>query len=409
MATEFCPRCGNRRTGSFRFCRSCGFDFDDSVATSSSPASVVPPTQSPPVPEWPTTSKAEPLRPTWTSQSQAGSGKVCGQCGKPLSPAWRGKCNHCGASYAEFPPADRESRAVGSSLTSHETPPANLAVMAGVAWLISAALTAFLAYQQWSFASAFPSNDLTTSAGWNAVAAAITLYFAARLIGSPSRSLLDRSAAWAIVSVVSGVLQIALLPGVGDLFALSVIAAAVAGVLSFVGRQQTGTPAPAVAASGPAPPVSAAATALPMPSGSRRTAERVVIALIVIAAIGGGLLVFAKMRADEILANVASAVPTIVPATQPPVGELVAMGEEVPLVDVDGNDLGSVTVVEASEPDDILGLPPAAGNRLVAVKVRYKASASWTYNLSTGLSTMPRIDSTSRLASRPSPRCPPEH
>lgn len=28
MATEFCPRCGTARTGSFRFCRSCGFDFD---------------------------------------------------------------------------------------------------------------------------------------------------------------------------------------------------------------------------------------------------------------------------------------------------------------------------------------------------------------------------------------------
>lgn len=28
MATEFCPRCGYARTGSFRFCRSCGLDFD---------------------------------------------------------------------------------------------------------------------------------------------------------------------------------------------------------------------------------------------------------------------------------------------------------------------------------------------------------------------------------------------
>jgi hypothetical protein len=26
--TEFCPNCGNARTGAFRFCRSCGFDFD---------------------------------------------------------------------------------------------------------------------------------------------------------------------------------------------------------------------------------------------------------------------------------------------------------------------------------------------------------------------------------------------
>jgi hypothetical protein len=33
MAREFCPQCGGARTGSFRFCRSCGFDFDEAVPT----------------------------------------------------------------------------------------------------------------------------------------------------------------------------------------------------------------------------------------------------------------------------------------------------------------------------------------------------------------------------------------
>jgi hypothetical protein len=28
MVIEFCPRCGTRRTGSFRFCRTCGLDYD---------------------------------------------------------------------------------------------------------------------------------------------------------------------------------------------------------------------------------------------------------------------------------------------------------------------------------------------------------------------------------------------
>ncbi len=28
MATALCPNCGTARTGSFRFCRSCGLDFD---------------------------------------------------------------------------------------------------------------------------------------------------------------------------------------------------------------------------------------------------------------------------------------------------------------------------------------------------------------------------------------------
>jgi hypothetical protein len=32
---------------------------------------------------------------------------ACGRCGKPLSPVWRGKCNHCGAAYSDFPPVER--------------------------------------------------------------------------------------------------------------------------------------------------------------------------------------------------------------------------------------------------------------------------------------------------------------
>jgi hypothetical protein len=28
MSSTFCPKCGTRRVGAFRFCRSCGFDFD---------------------------------------------------------------------------------------------------------------------------------------------------------------------------------------------------------------------------------------------------------------------------------------------------------------------------------------------------------------------------------------------
>jgi hypothetical protein len=45
-----------------------------------------------------------PLRPS----DQAPPNHRCGRCGKPLSPVWRGKCKHCGAMYAEFPPVPEE-------------------------------------------------------------------------------------------------------------------------------------------------------------------------------------------------------------------------------------------------------------------------------------------------------------
>ena len=35
---------------------------------------------------------------------QAPPGHRCGRCGKHLSPAWHGKCLHCGASYSDYPP-----------------------------------------------------------------------------------------------------------------------------------------------------------------------------------------------------------------------------------------------------------------------------------------------------------------
>lgn len=35
---------------------------------------------------------------------KAPPGYVCGRCLSPLSPAWRDKCKHCGARYAEFAP-----------------------------------------------------------------------------------------------------------------------------------------------------------------------------------------------------------------------------------------------------------------------------------------------------------------
>lgn len=41
-AQEFCPQCGNARIGAFRFCRSCGFDYDSSPPPNSVPRPAAP-------------------------------------------------------------------------------------------------------------------------------------------------------------------------------------------------------------------------------------------------------------------------------------------------------------------------------------------------------------------------------
>ena len=51
--------------------------------------------------------KAKPLGPGMNAQGQALAGHKCANCDRPLSPVWVGQCQHCGAKYAEFPPAPR--------------------------------------------------------------------------------------------------------------------------------------------------------------------------------------------------------------------------------------------------------------------------------------------------------------
>ena len=47
MATEFCPGCRTARTGSFRYCRSCGFDFDATSGFPPATSSTDPPVHAP--------------------------------------------------------------------------------------------------------------------------------------------------------------------------------------------------------------------------------------------------------------------------------------------------------------------------------------------------------------------------
>jgi hypothetical protein len=46
----------------------------------------------------------------WGPESYPGDRMACGRCHKPLSPAWRGKCKHCGAAFAEFNPIRRDPK-----------------------------------------------------------------------------------------------------------------------------------------------------------------------------------------------------------------------------------------------------------------------------------------------------------
>jgi len=41
MTTELCATCGAARTGSFRFCRSCGLDYDSALANAPTPAPAI--------------------------------------------------------------------------------------------------------------------------------------------------------------------------------------------------------------------------------------------------------------------------------------------------------------------------------------------------------------------------------
>lgn len=260
--SEFCPQCRSTRVGALRFCRGCGFDFDTAPV------------------------------PTTTLPDQSGA-------------------------YQRHPLADPAPLVVPATPATSVTPTSNLPVMAGIAWLITAALTGYLAYQQWTYSQQFSdSSDLQLAAAWNGLACAVTLYFAARHIASPSRRLLDGSAAWAILSVVGGIIQIEGPSPDGDVFAASVIGAAVAGILSFVGRQQYPrhpspiTPDPGLSATSSTGAASVAAPVAPRRSGFGR-AEVLVVLLIVGAVAVGGYLLLGNRSAPP---GVATATPTVAAA-----------------------------------------------------------------------------------------------
>lgn len=332
MTSEFCPSCGNPRVGAFQFCRSCGYDF-------------------------------EALEPTASGPNFHQAADTTRTSSPMVAPA----------------PS-------GTSPTTPAAATANLPLIGGLAWIACAALIGYLAYQQWVVGRAFGAEDFTANAVWNLVSAAITLYFGVRLLREPSRETLKRSAYWAVITVLWGGYQVVALDVTSDIFVLSLIAAAVAGVVSWVARNRAAVVdlADASEAAATASPVTAAGvTVMPPKAGGRFGVAEIVILIFIVLAIGGGALLLAKQSSDKILADVASLIPKGAPATIAPAdgSMIVGLDEVMELVDVDGNDLGTIQVLDSDAPGELLGSGAGSGNRYVAALVQYDAAASWTYTL----------------------------
>jgi hypothetical protein len=174
VTLAFCPQCGTKRLGTARHCANCGADY-------------------------------------W----KLASGAVTG-----LSPS------------AMPVTAPGPTPSAEPNQTDGVTP--NLLLIAGLAWIGSAAAIGYLAFLQLQYASTqLPgAEDVGTVALWNGVTAAVTLYFGAKIIIAPTRRLMTNSTIWAVLTVAYGVYQVS--QGVtADVYILALVLAGVAGVLSF--------------------------------------------------------------------------------------------------------------------------------------------------------------------------------
>ena len=331
-----------------------------------------------------------------------GSAAYCSSCGAARPPGAQ-FCPSCGRAYD-----GAGTPAAAESSTARQT-----AMFGGIAWLGSAAMIAYLGLLQLGYVgSVIDAGDLQATAIWNLVTAALTLFFAARLLTSPTRGILGTSAAWAALTAIWGAFQIA--NGVTHwAYIGATVAALAAGILSLVARSSMPAPPPATwtptPAAGPLPPaaaqdptVVAAPVALPPaivapvaappaivapvsepPTSSSRSRRPLVIGGLLIAglglAAGAFVLLWAPHQKAPGVANVptpsASRVATLPPTIQPPPPEpvAVAIGEASRMRGGNNQPLGDVTVIDAKSAKTVAGDKPGAGKRYVVARVSYDA------------------------------------
>jgi hypothetical protein len=178
---EFCPKCGTPRTGTFRFCRTCGLDFD-----------------------------ALPAAPTVVPQPPAA----------PMT----------GTAHIAAPISVTSPAATPTSGTD----PATYRLLAMLAWLLSALFIGWLALVQLGYAGTILDNgSLALLGGWNLVMAALMVFGVVRLHRSTRRASYRTSTIWAIVIVVIQGFQIAT-GATHFAYIAATVAAAGAGVLCWL-------------------------------------------------------------------------------------------------------------------------------------------------------------------------------
>jgi len=174
-----------------------------------------------------------------TAQSDETAAAFCVNCGTPRLPGAL-FCGRCGRSFGAAAKV-ATAPAAATAETISGTDPGQLMIGAGIAWIVAAAASGYLALLQLNGgnelnAIGFDGSGLLSDAAFNGVGAILTVYFGARLI-MRHRGLLSWSVGWAVLSVLGVGYEIATGLTNAELI-LSAVAAAIAGILSFVAYRE---------------------------------------------------------------------------------------------------------------------------------------------------------------------------